>query len=95
MGLIGGAVGQEAGGLAGEKLGGLFGGRRGASAGANIGRVAGRVMGGAIPFFKDGGEVKKTGLAYLHKGEYVVPANAKKHVSKIVKDVVRKNKAKK
>lgn len=95
MGLLGSAIGGEAGGFAGEKLGGLVGGRRGASAGANVGRVAGRLAGGAFPFFKDGGEVKKTGLAYLHKGEYVVPANGKKHVSKAVKALVRKNKAKK
>ena len=27
-----------------------------------------------IPSFKHGGRVKRTGLAYLHKNEYVVPA---------------------
>lgn len=93
MGLLGATIGGEGGGFAGEKLGGILGGKRGARAGANIGRVAGGLAGGAFPFFKDGGEVKKTGLAYLHKGEYVVPANAKKHVSKAVKAVVKKNKA--
>jgi predicted lipid-binding transport protein (Tim44 family) len=95
MGVIGGAIGAEGGSLAGESLGRLFGGSRGASAGRNIGRVAGNVVGGAIPFFKDGGAVKKSGLAYLHKGEYVVPANAKKHITKAVKAVVKKNKMKK
>lgn len=55
----------------------------------------GKMWGGVLKGYKTGGAVNQTGLAYLHKGEYVVPANAKKHVSKAVKAVVRKNKAKK
>jgi len=35
-----------------------------------------------IPSFKSGGRVKKTGLALLHRGEYVVPAGRTKKVSR-------------
>ena len=35
-----------------------------------------------IPSFKKGGRVKKTGLALLHRGEYVVPAGRTKKVSR-------------
>jgi len=31
----------------------------------------------AVPSFKTGGKVKKTGLAYLHKNEHVLPAGVK------------------
>ena len=72
MGILGGAIGSEAGSFLGSKLGGLAG-RKGAQAGANIGRVAGGLAGGAFPLFKKGGKVKKTGLAIVHKGEYVLP----------------------
>ena len=93
MGLIGGAIGSEAGGLAGQALGGLMGGKRGASAGANIGRVAGGVMGKAFPMFKKGGKVGKTGLALIHKGEYVLPAGVAPTMAQ--KKAVAKRKAKK
>lgn len=77
MGVIGAAVGREGVGLAGQALGGLFGGRQGAKSGANIGRAVGGVMGGAFPIFKKGGKVSKTGLAYVHKGEFVLPSSVK------------------
>jgi len=38
-----------------------------------------------IPEFKKGGKVKKTGLAKVHKGELVIPANRVKAVKKAVK----------
>jgi hypothetical protein len=92
MGLLGATIGAEGGGLAGEKLGGLIGGKRGSKAGANIGRVAGQLAGGAFPFFKDGGKVKKTGLAYIHGGEYVLPAGVPP--TKAQRSAVAKRKAK-
>ncbi len=93
MGLIGGAIGGEAGGLAGQALGGLIGGKRGASAGGTIGRVAGGVLGKAFPMFKKGGKVKKTGLAVVHRGEYVLPAGVAPTATQ--KKAVAKRKAKK
>jgi hypothetical protein len=92
MGVLGGAIGQEAGGALGGLLGGLAG-KKGAKAGANIGRVAGGLAGGAFPLFKKGGKVKKTGLAIVHKGEYVLPAGVKPTMAQ--KKAVAKKKAKK
>jgi outer membrane lipoprotein SlyB len=91
MGVIGGAIGSEGGSALGGLLGKRLGGRAGASAGKNIGRVAGGVMGGILPF-KTGGKVKKTGLALVHKNEFVLPANAKP--TKAQRAVVAKNKKK-
>ena len=93
MGLIGGAIGGEAGGLAGQALGGIFGGKSGARAGGNIGRVAGGVMGKMFPVFKTGGKVGKTGLALIHRGEYVLPAGVAPTAAQ--KKAVAKRKAKK
>ena len=94
MGVLGGAIGSEAGSFLGSKLGGLAGGRKGAQAGANIGRVAGGLAGSAlIPMFKKSGKVKKTGLAVVHKGEYVLPKGVKP--TKAQKARVAKKKAKK
>ena len=92
MGVLGGAIGSEAGSFLGSKLGGLAG-KKGAQAGANIGRVAGGLAGGAFPMFKKGGKVKKTGLAVVHKGEYVLPKGVKP--TKAQKARVAKKKAKK
>ena len=93
MGVLGGAIGQEAGGALGGLLGKAFGGRKGAQAGANIGRVAGGLAGGAFPMFKKGGKVKKTGLAVVHKGEYVLPkgvAPTKAQKAKVAKKKLKK-----
>ena len=38
----------------------------------------------AIPSFKNGGKVKKTGLARLHKNEVVLPASQAKSLKKIL-----------
>jgi hypothetical protein len=38
-----------------------------------------------VPSFKKGGKVKKTGLAYVHKGEKVIPKNKVKKVKKALK----------
>ena len=38
----------------------------------------------SMPEFKKGGTVKKTGVAKLHKGELVIPANMVKDIKKLV-----------
>jgi outer membrane lipoprotein SlyB len=68
-----GVIGAELGGTLGGALGQRFGG----SAGGDIGRVLGKIGGGLFPYFKNGGPVKKTGLAMVHKNEYVLPAGVK------------------
>ena len=40
---------------------------------------------GDVPSFKRGGNVRETGLAYLHKGEYVVPKNKVNLIKKDLK----------
>lgn len=77
MGVIGAAVGSEGGSALGGLIGKRLGGRGGAAAGKNIGRAVGGLAGGAFPMFKKGGKVNKTGLALVHKGEYVLPAGVK------------------
>jgi hypothetical protein len=42
-----------------------------------------------IPSYKRGGKVRKTGLARLHKGEYVVPRNQVKKVMRKMKSRMR------
>jgi hypothetical protein len=77
MGGLGAVIGSEAGGGLGRLIGKKIGGRRGGDAGANIGRAAGGLAGAAFPIFKKGGKVKKTGLAYLHANEFVLPSSVK------------------
>lgn len=36
-----------------------------------------------IESYKKGGKVKRTGLAYLHKGEVVIPKHKAKHYMKL------------
>ena len=93
MGGLGAVIGSEAGGGLGRLIGKKIGGRRGGDAGANIGRAAGGLAGGLFPMFKKGGKVNKTGLAILHKNEYVLPAGIKP--TKAQKAKVAKKKAKK
>jgi uncharacterized protein YcfJ len=69
MGVIGSDIGAT--------LGGALGSRFGGSAGGEIGRVLGKVGGSFIPWFKKGGKVNKTGLAMVHKNEYVLPSSVK------------------
>jgi hypothetical protein len=82
MGLLGSQIGGYAGAGLGEALGKVIdkrvgGGGIGQETGKNIGRALGTAAGAAIPYFKKGGAVKKTGAAYVHKGEYVLPAGVK------------------
>lgn len=69
MGLLGSQLGGIAGGALGQKYGGKTGGE--------IGKVLGTAAGAAFPYFKKGGKVTKTGLAVVHKGEYVLPSGVK------------------
>lgn len=46
----------------------------------------------AVPQYKKGGKVKKTGLAVVHKGEKVVPKNKVAKVDKVVKSAGKKSK---
>lgn len=80
-------IGSKLGEIGGEFLGKKYGGTAGGQAGKLIGGLAGSFL----PF-KNGGKVtKKTQKALLHKGEIVVPAKYAKHVSKSLKDKIKKN----
>ena len=69
MGLFGGKIGKV--------LGGEIGGRIGGKSGRAIGSVLGEGAGTLAPGFKNGGRVKRTGKAVVHKGEYVLPKGVK------------------
>ena len=77
MGLIGAAIGNEIGAHLGGRIGKKIGGKGFGEASSRIGRVAGGVAGMAFPMFKKGGKVNKTGLALVHKNEYILPSNIK------------------
>ena len=87
MGLIGGTLGSIAGGGLGQAVGQKYGGKLGGEVGRDLGKVGGGFLGAMLPF-KNGGKVKKTGPAMLHKGEIVVPAKYAKDVSKSLKDKI-------
>ena len=80
MGLIGHALGS----IGGSIVGGLIGGKKG----KKIGKEIGGDIGLAYPAFKKGGKVKKTGLALVHKDEFVLPKGVKP--TKAQKDAVAK-----
>ena len=61
------------GSIIGGSLGSAVGKHFGGDAGEKIGNVLGTVAGEALPWFKKGGAVKHTGIAKVHKGEYVLP----------------------
>jgi hypothetical protein len=82
MGVLGNLLGQAAGHAIGRKFGN-----------AGAGQSVGGAIGSALPGFKKGGKVKKTGLALVHKGEYVLPKGIKP--TKAQKAKVAKKKAKK
>ena len=78
------------GSLLGGEIGKLIGGKKHSGLGASLGSLAGDFL----PF-ETGGRVevkkgRKTQKALLHKGEYVLPANAKP--TKAQKAIVAKNK---
>ena len=90
MVLIGATIGGAAGSMAGRGLAKKYFGNDYANEGAIIGGALGGLGGAMLPF-KKGGLVKKTGKAYLHKGELVIPANMVKDVSKTLKKKIKKN----
>ena len=95
MGLLGSQIGGYGLSAAGEYAGRaidkkLGGGNIAQEAGKNIGRVVGTAAGALLPF-RNGGKVKKTGPALLHKGEIVIPAKYAKDVSKSLKTKIKKN----
>ena len=90
MVLIGAALGSAAGSMGGRALAKKYLGNDYANEGATIGGLLGGAAGALTPF-KNGGLVKKTGKAYLHKGELVIPANMVKDVSKTLKKKIKKN----
>ena len=78
------------GSLIGGEIGKLVGGKKHSGLGSTLGTIAGDFLpfetGGAVKVAKG----KKTQKALLHKGEYVLPANAKP--TKAQKAIVAKNK---
>jgi uncharacterized protein YcfJ len=91
MGLIGGSLGKIGGGALGGAIGKKYGGSTGQRIGNELGSVAGGALGALLPFKQGGRVTKKTQKALLHKGEIVVPAKYAKHVSKSLKDKIKKN----
>lgn len=96
MGIIGKKIGKFVGGqigkLAGDSLKDYtgIGGEEGGSFGKKLG---GHVLGQLIPF-KKGGKVKKTGPAFMHKGEFVLPKGVRptsKQMKAVSKRKVRKS----
>ena len=85
MGFLGSQIGGALGGLAGGAIGQKVGGSQGQQAGTQIGTTVGQVGGGFFPYFAKGGPVKKTGLAYVHKGEYVLPKGVKPSIAQKAK----------
>lgn len=81
MGLVGNLLGQAGGSI----LGGAVGGQKGREAGQQIGGI----LGNLLPF-ANGGMVKKTGPAYVHKGELVVPKHLVGKVPKSVKSAIKR-----
>jgi len=79
-----GLFGTQLGGLAGNALGGIagnfVGGKKGRKIGSKIGGDLGKIAGGLLGF-KNGGKVKKTGVALIHKDEFVLPKSVKPTVA--------------
>ena len=99
MGVLGAYLGSEGGKYIGKE-GGKYLGKylklndastnAIASLGEESGKYVGALAGSAIPYFKKGGRVKKTGLAFLHSGEFVLRKDIKP-----TKSQKKKTKAKK
>ena len=86
MGFFGSILGD----LAGGAIGGLVGGKKGKRWGQGIGTA-----GGAFLPFKNGGTVGKNTKAFLHGGEYVLPAGVRPTVAQKKAVAARKMAAKK
>lgn len=79
-----GLIGRELGKIGGSIIGGMVGGKKGKKIGSQIGGAVGT----EFPAFKKGGKVKKTGLALVHKDEFVLPKGVAP--TKAQKDAVAK-----
>jgi len=86
MGYFAQEIGSEIGSLAGGYIGSKY---KHKEAGKKIGSLVGKFGGSYLPF-KNGGYVNKTQPALLHKGELVVPKRLVKHVSKSLKNKIKK-----
>ena len=91
MGFIGQEIGNEVGGLIGGYVGNKFKHKK---TGQKIGALVGKFGGSYLPF-ENGGTVKppkghKTQTAILHKGELVIPKHMVKHVSKSLKNKIKR-----
>lgn len=82
MVLLGAAVGGSLGKLGGHAIGNLVGGGRAGEIIEDIGAGLGGFLGALSPF-KKGGKVKKTGPAYVHKGEVVLPVKTVKDLGRL------------
>ena len=92
MGFLGQELGSEIGSGLGSFVGYWFKHKK---EGERIGRVVGKIAGSYLPFEK-AGLVKppkghKTQTAILHKGNLVIPKNTVKHVSKSLKNKIKRN----
>ena len=91
-----GFLGQELGSKIGSGLGSFVGNRFShKKEGERIGRVVGKIAGSYLSF-ENGGIVKppkghKTQTAILHKGKLVVHKHMVKHVSKSLKNKIKRN----
>ena len=77
MGIFGNIIGKSLGGVAGGIAGGFVGGKKGRKIGSKLGSDLGGTAGALLTPYKNGGHVKKTGPALVHKGEFVLPAHVK------------------
>ena len=92
MGILGSELGSEIGSGLGSFVGNRFKHKK---EGERIGRVVGKIAGSYLPF-ENGGIVKppkghKKQIIVAHKGELIVPKNMVKHVSKSLKNKIKRN----
>ena len=92
MGFLGQELGAEIGSGSGSFVGNRFKHKK---EGERIGRVVGKIAGSYLPF-ENGGIVKppkghKKQIIVAHKGELIVPKNMVKHVSKSLKNKIKRN----
>ena len=89
-------LGQELGSEIGSGLGSFVGNRfKHKKEGERISRVVGKIAGSYLPF-EHGGIVKppkgkKTQIIVAHKNELIIPAHLTKHISKSLKNKIKRN----
>ena len=91
MVFLGQEIGNEVGGLIGGYVGNKFKNKK---SGQKIGSMVGRIAGSYVPF-QHGGVVKppkghKTQIIVAHKNELIVPAHLTKHISKNLKNKIKR-----